>query len=145
MSQIYGLNNGHWLFPKQMGEGIGFIYLIHDLYMDRFYLGKKLYKSLRGLKKGKETDWRIYKTSSPIMKVHFTARPKSEFKFICLEEYKTKSGLSFAETWTLCHVQAPLSDRFYNKRIEAISFKVLEAVTERHMRRLSTILGDWNK
>ena len=33
-------NNGHWSFPEQMGNGVGFIYVIKDLALERFYLGK---------------------------------------------------------------------------------------------------------
>ena len=135
------INNGHWQFPEQMGEGVGFVYVIHDMVLNRFYVGKKIFKSLRGLKRGKETDWRKYRSSSPILKEHFKVRPQEEFRFICLEQYNTKSGLAFAETWTLCLAQAPLSDAFYNKRIEGISFKVLEGVTNRHIFRLTKILG----
>jgi len=123
-----------------MGNGIGFVYAIYDRVLNKFYIGKKIYRSLRGLRKGKETDWRKYKSSSPLLEIHFKARPIKEFSFYCLEEYHTKSGLAYAETWTLCISQAPLSDAFYNKRIEGISFKVKEPISERHMARLEKLL-----
>ncbi|RLA26277.1 MAG: hypothetical protein DRQ62_00140, partial [Gammaproteobacteria bacterium] len=40
------INNGHWSFPSQMGDKkyVGFIYVIRDNYMGKFYLGKKQYR-----------------------------------------------------------------------------------------------------
>ena len=38
------IHNGHWQFDKQMGDGVGFIYVIRDNIMEQYYLGKKLGK-----------------------------------------------------------------------------------------------------
>ena len=40
-------SNGHWKFPEQMGalQYVGFIYVIRDTYLGRFYLGKKSFRS----------------------------------------------------------------------------------------------------
>jgi hypothetical protein len=125
-------NNGHWLFHKQMGdpEYIGFIYLVEDLEMDMFYLGRKNYRSKRGNKKGQELDWRRYRSSSTQLKPMWGERPLSDFKFICIDEYQTQSGLNYAETWSLCYLDVPLTTRFYNKSIEAITWNVREPITE---------------
>lgn len=132
------MNNGHWDFDKQMGskEYVGFIYLIVDKYMERFYLGKKLYRGTGKLNYGKETNWKRYISSSPVLMAHLKERPREEFNFICLDEYKMKGALAYAETWTLCYVEAPTSYHWINKRIEGISWNVTEPVTVKHKTRL---------
>lgn len=131
--------NGHWDFHRQMGkpEYVGFIYVIHDKFMGKFYLGKKNYRT----SSGQEMDWRKYLSSSKHLQGHLAVRPREEFDFICLEEYKTRSGLAYAETWTLCFVNAPLSDKWYNKSIEQISWKVKEPVSVDHLARLHKVTG----
>jgi len=70
------------------------------------------------------------------LKEIFKERPKDEFEFICIEEYVTKGTLAYAETWTLCHVDAPFSDVWYNYLIGKIFWKLHEPLTKRHMTRL---------
>jgi hypothetical protein len=137
-------SNGHWKFPEQMGsiDKTGFIYVIRDNYMGRFYLGKKSYRGSGKLNKGVESKWRTYTSSSNTMKEMFDNRDIKDFDFIVLEEYSAKGALSYAETWSLCLVEAPTTPEWYNKRIEAISWSVRERVTERHKERLQlTIEG----
>lgn len=132
-------NNGHWIFDEQMGSGVGFIYVIRDNYLKRFYIGKKSFKSKK-LGKIIESNWRQYNSSSPILKEHFVERGMDEFDFICLEQYNTKGTLSYSETWTLCFVEAPTTKEFYNTRIEAVSWSVKEPITKRHKDRLYKVL-----
>jgi hypothetical protein len=129
-------NNGHWQFPDQMGDGVGFIYIIRDNYLERFYLGKKLYYGHGKLNKGKESNWRKYTSSSKVLAELLKERPREEFDFICIEQYKTKGTLSYSETWTLCHVEAPTNVMWYNRLIEKVSWPVKEPVSERHKQRL---------
>lgn len=140
-------NNGQWNFPEQMGKAkpgekdyVGFIYCIYDAYLNRGYIGKKSFLSNGTLNKGKETDWRRYRSSSSLLKEVMDARPKEEFEFICLEQYTTKGTLSYSETWSLCLVEAPTSTRFYNTRIEPVSWVVKEPISDRHKHRLNDIL-----
>jgi hypothetical protein len=137
------IHNGHWLFPNQMGDPayVGFIYLIRDNYLKRFYLGKKLYYGSGNMNKGKESNWKSYITSSKFFKEVFIQRPKEEFDFICLEQYKTRGTLSYAETWTLCFVEAPTNKNWYNTRIEQVSWSVKEPITDRHKQRLKDALN----
>ena len=136
-------DNGHWLFPEQMGgkEHIGFIYVVRDNYLKRFYLGKKQFYSKAKVSRGVEENWREYATSSKILKEMFKERPRSEFEFICLEQYKTAGTVSYSETWTLCLVEAPTNKMWYNTRIEKVSWPVKEPVTERHKARLNATLS----
>jgi len=133
--------NGHWHFPEQMGDGVGFIYVIRDAYLRRFYLGQKRFKGTGKINGGKESNWRNYKTSSKLMADLFKERPLDEFEFICIEQYKTKGCLTYAETWSLCLVEAPTTVDWYNKRLERISWNVTERITDRHKERLQRVIS----
>lgn len=137
-------DNGHWLFEEQMGKGVGFIYIIRDNVLNRFYLGKKLFYGTGTLNKGKESNWRKYSSSSKLLAEMLKQRPKEEFDFICLEQYITKGTLSYAETWSLCLVEAPTTPNWYNTLIEKVSWKVKEPISERHKRRLSLVRNNHN-
>lgn len=139
--QISGFANGHWRFPEQMGIGSGFVYVIRDRVLHKLYMGKKCFRGSRGSKRGVESNWRTYKSSSPILKAMFKERPMTEFDMIVLEVYETKSGLNYAETWSLCLVEAPTSEEWYNTRIEAVSWNVKERVTDRHKARLIRVMN----
>jgi hypothetical protein len=135
--------NGRWSFPEQMGLNghSGFVYVIRDPYLGKFYLGKKFYtKAIRGSTKKVESDWKTYLSSSGTLKKMLEERPVSEFEFIVLEEYKMRGAVSYAETWSLCHVEAPTTSTWYNKRIEEISWNVKENITERHKLRLQKVI-----
>jgi hypothetical protein len=119
-----------------MRDGVGFIYIIRDAYLRRFYLGKKLFRGTGKINRGKESNWKTYKTSSKLMADLFRERPLDEFEFICIEQYKTKGCLTYAETWSLCLVEAPTKEEWYNKRLESVSWNVREQITERHKERL---------
>lgn len=136
--------NGHWKFPVPMGiDKVGFVYVIRDTILKRGYLGKKMYRRGGLLKGGQETDWKSYKTSSNTMSQIFAERGLVGFEFVVLEEYSTKSGLSFAETWSLCMVEAPTTPIWYNTRIEKVAWNVKENVTFRHKQRLEMV-QDWS-
>ena len=138
-----GLDNGHWLFPEQMGgnDKVGFIYVVRDSYLKKLYLGKKSYRGAGRLNKGKESAWRQYCSSSKLLIEMIGGRPRNEFDFICLEEYKTKGTLSYSETWSLCLVEAPTSDIWYNTLIEKVSWKVKEPISDRHKERLNKAIS----
>jgi hypothetical protein len=133
--------NGKWEFPEQMGgkEYVGFIYAIYDTVLKRAYLGKKLYRGHGALNKGKESNWKTYTSSSKLIQEIMAHRPPEEFEYICIEQYKAKGALAYAETWSLCLVEAPTSVKWYNTRIEAISWSVKEGITDRHKARIGKI------
>jgi hypothetical protein len=134
--------NGHWVFPDKMGEKdkVGFIYVIRDVYFNRHYLGKKMFRGTGKLNKGKESNWKKYSSSSKLLVEVMSTRPREEFEFICIEEYQTKGTLSYSETWSLCLVEAPTSLEWYNTLIEKVSWNVKEKITNRHKDRLSMVL-----
>lgn len=134
-------DNGHWKFDQQMGEGVGFIYVIRDRELKRCYLGKKMYYGAGKLNKGKESNWKKYTSSSKVLAELLKQRPREEFEFICLEQYKTKGTLSYSETWSLCLVEAPTSNVWYNTLIEKVSWNVKEAITDKHKKRLQMVIN----
>lgn len=138
-------DNGHWHFDKQMGTGkhSGFIYVIRDNYLKRFYLGKKFYKinNKRSAAFKSDSNWRTYISSSSTVKILLDNRPLDEFDFIVVEEYEKRGAVSYAETWTLCNVEAPTSVTWYNKRIEEVAWNVNENITDKHKLRLNRIIS----
>lgn len=135
-------NNGHWEFPEQMGakEYVGFIYVIYDTVLDRAYLGKKQFYGTGQINKGKDSNWKRYTSSSKVLNSLLQVRPRDEFDFICIEQYKTKGTLSYSESWSLCIAEAPTSNVFYNTLIEKVTWNVKERITDRHKERLASIL-----
>jgi len=142
--------NGHWKFDQPMftGKQIGFIYGIRNRHNGMLYLGKKLYAGMGKLNKGVESNWKYYVSSNK--EIDMLTRllrakdlsPESIFDFVCLEEYSTKGGLSFAEVWCLVTAEIP-SNRtlFYNSLINGISWPVKEKVTARNKARLFQFIG----
>jgi hypothetical protein len=141
MSEVFF--NGHWKFNKQMDpdEYIGFIYVIVDTYMKDFYIGRKNYWGQ--LKKGKtESNWKSYVSSSKYVQFMLSNRPKKEFDFIVLGEYATKSGMSWAEVWSIVEAECPLNTSCKNTLIPKISYKVIEGVTTYHKDLLREIIKE---
>lgn len=133
--------NGHWLFPEQMGAPyVGFIYVIYDNTMNRAYLGKKQFYGTGKLNRGQESNWKKYVSSSKLLHEMLGVREKSDFEFICIEQYRSKGALSYAETWSLCLAEVPTTKNWYNVLIEKVSWSVSERVTDRHKERLNKII-----
>ena len=93
--------NGHWEFDEPLGNGFGFIYLIHDRINDRMYIGKKQYVGAGKLNKGVESDWKKYTSSCKALQASIKANGKEMFKFYVLEQYRVRGTLGYAETWSL--------------------------------------------
>lgn len=139
--------NGHWQFPTDMGsnEFIGFIYVIVDLNTWRMYLGKKNFRTLKkveGTVRRQSTDmnWRWYISSSVELSAAIKNYGKEGFKFICIEQYKTKGMLSYAETWSLMHVESPSNEAlWYNRLINKVAWYVKERISDEHRKRLKRV------
>jgi hypothetical protein len=141
--RVSNFYNGHWHYHKQMGTGVGFIYIVRDHVLQRCYLGKKFFRVGGKLSNSPETNWKTYVSSSKLLKEMLDNRPREEFEFVCIAQYNSKGALSYAETWSLCHVEAPTTDVWYNQLIEKVSWRVREGVSEEHRARLSRAL-DWS-
>lgn len=124
-----------------MGKSnVGFIYVIYDTVLNRAYLGKKQFYGTGRLNNGQESNWKKYTSSSKLLNELLKHRPKEEFEFICIEQYRTKGTLSYSETWSLCLVEAPTRKEWYNTLIEKVTWPVREPITNRHKERLNKII-----
>jgi hypothetical protein len=140
-SRLQPTGNGRWSFDSPMGQNreVGFIYVIKNLNTGRLYLGKKLFVGFGKLNKGQESNWRTYVSSNTEIQDDIRENGDAHLEFICLEQYFSKGLLAYAETWSLCFVEAPTSSLWVNKRIEAISWSVKAPITKRHKERLALI------
>lgn len=137
--------NGHWSFPDKMfmGKQVGFVYGIRNRHNGMLYIGKKLYAGMGKLNKGQESNWKYYISSNKeidaIVRLLITSDLSAEsiFDFVCLEEFNTKGGLSFAEVWCLVTAEVPSNrNLFYNSLINGVSWPVKERVSLRCKQRL---------
>ena len=136
--------NGHWDFEQRMGDSdkLGFIYLIRNKISGRCYIGKKFYRGTGKQNKGLETNWPWYISSSKELAADIKTLGKDYFEFICIEEYKTKGALSWAETWSIVYVEAPSNQtKWYNLLINKVSWVVKEPITNRHKERLNIVIN----
>ena len=136
--------NGHWDFPAECEPMayFGFIYLIHDTRLDKFYIGKKQYRLARGDNVNQESDWKIYRSSCKPLRHQIKLRGKGEFKFYILDQYRTRGSLAYAESWSLMQVEAPANhDRWYNYAVNEVNWHCYEQITQRHKQRLAAIMG----
>ena len=136
-------NTGHWsaqglsLDPE---HAEGFVYLIIEKDTSKAYIGLKHYR-LRGKRKGQQSNWKTYTSSSTWVKQLIAERGVDNFDFIILEQYYTRGGLSFAEVWTQVSCEIPSqNEKYFNRFIDKITFKVTEPVTPRHKKRLKYYL-----
>jgi hypothetical protein len=150
--------NGHWQYLEEMGgkNFVGFIYVIVDMNTRRLYLGKKNYRTLKiveGTTRRQSTDmaWRWYISSSTDLSASIKNYGKEGFEFICIEQYTTKGMLSYAETWSLLHVESPSNEAlWYNRLINKVAWYVKTHITQDHRERLDRIVrlvkeGDFHR
>lgn len=135
--------NGVWKFDKVLGtEGqVGFVYIVKDILENKFYIGRKYYLGSGIKNKNKESNWQWYTTSNKYLSESIKKNGRDFFEFFVIEEYYSRGAVSFAETWTLCTVEALSSDKFYNGLIEKVSWKVKEKITDKHKERMKLILN----
>jgi hypothetical protein len=142
-----GRENGHWDYPETLGTAsyVGFIYVIKDVVNSKLYLGKKSFRGSGVLNKGQKSNWPWYISSSKELSESVKMNGKDNFEFIAIEQYATKGGLSYAETWSLCHVHALVhKEKWYNGMIGEISWKIREPPTQRHIERLHNVMDSVN-
>lgn len=135
--------NGHWDFPEPLGTKgeFGFIYLIHDTVEDKYYLGKKQFYGTGKLNKGEESNWKYYTSSCKELVASIKRNGKELFKFYVIEQYFKRGTLGYAETWSLCLVEALANrDKWHNGLINKVSWTVSEKITERHKQRLKELI-----
>ena len=135
--------NGHWDFPEPLGTKgeFGFIYLIHDTIENKYYLGKKQFYGTGKLNKGDESNWKYYTSSCKELVASIKRNGKDFFKFYVIEQYFKRGTLGYAETWSLCFVEALANrDKWHNGLINKVSWTISEKITDRHKKRLMELI-----
>ena len=137
-------DNGHWDFPEQLDHenAFGFIYLIKNIDTGMMYIGKKIFRGTGKINKGKPSNWRVYTSSSKDINSMIEEFGIDSFEFHVLEQYYTRGGLSWAETWSQCHVEVPTNNHiWYNRFIDKVQWRSSEVVSARHRKRLTKLAG----
>ena len=135
--------NDHWISEETMDpkKYFGFIYCIIDVYSDKNYIGKKQYTSTGSATRGKVSNWQWYISSSDVLSETIKIRGKDDFLFVMLEQYGTRGGLSYAETWSMMRAETPSnSNKWYNRLVNKVSWPSKERITDNHKRRLDAII-----
>ena len=140
------LDNGHWRFPNQLDfkKAQGFIYGIRRVSTGQIYIGKKNFRKESKIKKihGTQSDWREYTSSSENVNKLIEVFGMEDFRFYVLEQYYTKGGLGWAETWSQCHAEIAQDHvRYLNRLIEKVSWRSTEKITDRHRDRLTRLIN----
>ena len=112
---------------EQIGDYIGFVYLITDLSNNKKYVGKKNFWSTRRLPplKGKtrkrivkkESDWKDYFGSSEQVKMLVESQGRDNFKREILHLCNSKGEMSYLETKEQFDRGVLFSDEYYNEFI----------------------------
>jgi len=143
-SKLKKKDNGHWDFTEQLDHenAFGFIYLIKDKNNGMMYIGKKIFRGNGKLNKGKPSNWRTYTSSSKDINALIEENGIDSFEFHVLEQYYTRGGLSWAETWSQCFVEVPTNNHiWYNRFIDKVQWRSSEVVSLRHRKRLNKLAG----
>lgn len=135
-------DNGHWIFCEELdsNNAFGFIYIIKEKSTNMMYIGKKLFRGTGKTNNGKQSNWKTYTSSSKDLNAIINEKGKDAFDFYVLEQYYTRGGLSWAETWSQCYVEVPTNNHiWYNRFIDKVQWRSTEHITIRHKERLKQI------
>ena len=121
-----------WLYQGKefdeelIGDNVGFVYMIENVFTKKRYIGKKLFTSTRTKKvKGKtrrkkvkkQSDWQMYWSSSNMLKEDVRLLGEQNFTREILHLCKTKSQLSYYELKEQMDRRVLESDNYYNEYI----------------------------
>ena len=117
-------DTGHWICEKFESDAFGFIYIITNLKNNRKYIGKKqcISKTKRKPLKGrtnkrivlKESDWKIYTSSSNDLNLDIQKFGKEKFVFKILKTCNSKWELAYYEIKEQLDRNVLLRNDFYN-------------------------------
>lgn len=142
MSTKYGIWIGSGDLDPERAEG--FVYVIIEKRTNRKYIGKKNFRGQGRLNRGQPSNWRTYTSSSRYLNEIIKEQGRDAFRFIILEQYYTRGGLSFAETWSQVVCETPSrNEEFMNRYIDKVTWKVTEPVTARHKKKLKYYLTQY--
>lgn len=121
-----------WLYQGKefdeslIGDNVGFVYMIENIFTKRKYIGKKLFtftrtKKIKGKtrrrKVKKQSDWQTYWSSSNILKEDVKLLGEHNFTREILHLCKTKGTCSYLEIKEQILHGALESENFYNDQI----------------------------
>jgi hypothetical protein len=120
-------HRGKLFESEQIGDYIGFVYLITDLSNNKKYVGKKNFWSTRKLPplKGKtrkrtikkESDWKDYFGSSEQVKLLVESQGRNNFTREILHLCNSKGIMSYLEAKEQFDREVLFSDEYYNEFI----------------------------
>jgi hypothetical protein len=116
--------NGETFNSDDIGDYVGFVYLITDLSNNKKYVGKKLFTStrklapLKGMKRRRtkvtESDWKTYYGSSEEVKLLVEENGVNNYKREILHLCNKKGEMSYLEAKEQFDRNVLLSDEYYN-------------------------------
>lgn len=113
--------------PPDISKYQGFIYIIYDYNVGKYYIGKKFYwssktkKPLKGNKNKRhyrvESDWRTYWGSSPKLLESYKKHKGKNFKKIIQRNFKTKFECAYEEAKWQMNTDCLFDQNSYNECI----------------------------
>ena len=133
--------NNPWIYENKIfeseniGNAIGFVYLITNIVNGKKYVGKKSLsmsktKQIKGKKKKSrvESAWKNYYGSSPIVKAEVERLGKENFKREILHICNTKTDLTYLELREQIDRRVLETDMYYNDwimcRVRKVNIKL---------------------
>ena len=111
---------------EDIADHIGFVYLISHIKTGKKYIGKKLYtksktKQVKGKKKRTRvsSDWMDYWGSNTELQEEVKKNGVEEYTREILYLCKTRSEMTYWETWEIFNRHALLNESYYNKWVMA--------------------------
>ena len=106
---------------EDIGENVGFVYIITHVKTGRKYIGKKLftkagYRQVKGKKKKirKTSDWETYWGSNAELQAEVIKNGEEQYTREILHLCKSRSECSYKETFEIFNRHALLSESYYN-------------------------------
>jgi len=121
------IKTSHWQINEVPTSMIAFVYTITNKLNGLVYIGKKNYYStitkppLKGLKRKrkvtKESNWKVYCSSSKVVQSDINSHGKDNFSFKIINSYDSKVKATYAEMELMVKCDVLRKDGFYNGHI----------------------------
>lgn len=110
--------DGNIFSSDDIGDNIGFVYIIVNNINGRKYIGKKIFhfsRKVKNKRKKVESDWKKYYGSSDELKADVENFGADNFARTIIKLCKSKSECSYYETKFIFEYDCILSSDYYNK------------------------------